>query len=188
MASCICSSSVISSLFYYYTRDPREPARAQKGQPGSLKLRSKALPSEDIATLRAWLAAGSIDQKRQDALELIDTMARLLETDPDWKYRLTIRYLDSGFVPGALIDEKKKIYLSAARGKTKVVDGDVAADKKDLAAELIQSSDERKQQALLEMAELKKSAAELNQVSFKTRSSADKLSRKLLSLKGLLGG
>ncbi|CAB1080574.1 hypothetical protein D1AOALGA4SA_8254 [Olavius algarvensis Delta 1 endosymbiont] len=88
---------------------------------------------------------------------------------------------------GTLIDEKKKVYLSAARGKTKVVDGDVAEDKKDLAAELIRSSDERKQQALLEMAELKKSAAELNQVSFKTRSSADKLSQNLAGLKGLLG-
>jgi len=86
---------------------------------------------------------------------------------------------------GTVIDEKKKIYLSAARGKTKVVDGDVAEDKKDLAAELIQSSDERKQQALLEMAELKKTAAELNQFDFKTRSSTDKLSQNLAELKSL---
>jgi len=89
---------------------------------------------------------------------------------------------------GALIEEKKKIYLSSARGKTRVIDGDVAEDKKDLAADLIRSSDERKQQALLEMAELKKTSAELNQFNFKTRSSADKLSQNLAGLKGMLGG
>lgn len=43
---------------------------------------SKAEQPEDIAALRAWLPAGSIDQKRQDARELIDVMVRLLEDDP----------------------------------------------------------------------------------------------------------
>jgi hypothetical protein len=86
---------------------------------------------------------------------------------------------------GTVIDEKKKIYLSAAMGQAKVVDAVVAEDKKDLAADLFQATDERKQQALLEMAELKKTEAELNQVSFKARRSADKLSQNLSGLKGL---
>ncbi len=43
---------------------------------------SKTVRAEDIAALRNWLPAGSIDQKRQDARELIDAMVRLLETDP----------------------------------------------------------------------------------------------------------
>lgn len=43
---------------------------------------SKAVQPEDIAALRAWLPAGSIDQKGQDARELIDAMVRLLEADP----------------------------------------------------------------------------------------------------------
>ena len=43
---------------------------------------SKAARREDIAALRAWLPAGSIDQKRRDAREMIDAMVRLLEVDP----------------------------------------------------------------------------------------------------------
>jgi hypothetical protein len=37
---------------------------------------------QEITALRAWLPAGSIDQKRQDARELIDAMVHLLESDP----------------------------------------------------------------------------------------------------------
>jgi hypothetical protein len=43
---------------------------------------SKAVPPENMAALRAWLPAGSIDQKRQDARELIVALAHLLERDP----------------------------------------------------------------------------------------------------------
>ena len=42
----------------------------------------QAVQPEIIAALRAWLPAGSVDQKRQDARELIDAIIRLLETDP----------------------------------------------------------------------------------------------------------
>ncbi|TDJ44767.1 MAG: hypothetical protein E2O52_07650 [Gammaproteobacteria bacterium] len=42
----------------------------------------KAVRAEDVAALRARLPAGSIDQKRLDARELIDAMVCLLETDP----------------------------------------------------------------------------------------------------------
>ncbi len=43
---------------------------------------SKAVRAEDVAVLRAWLPAGSIDQKRQDARELIVALAHLLDGDP----------------------------------------------------------------------------------------------------------
>jgi hypothetical protein len=86
---------------------------------------------------------------------------------------------------GTVIDEKKKIRLSAAMGKVKVVDAQVAEDKKDLAADLISATEERKQQALLEMAELKKTETELNLISFKTRSSANRLTNNLTEIKGL---
>ncbi len=42
----------------------------------------KAVQCEDMAALRAWLPAGSIDQKRQDARELITAMVHLLDGDP----------------------------------------------------------------------------------------------------------
>lgn len=86
---------------------------------------------------------------------------------------------------GTVINEKKKIYLSSAMGKAKVVDAEVAEDKKDLAADLFKATDERKQQALMEVSELKKTEAELNQISFKTRSSANKLTKNLTDIKGL---
>jgi hypothetical protein len=37
---------------------------------------------QEIAAFRTWLPAGSIDQKRLDAVELIEAMVRFLETDP----------------------------------------------------------------------------------------------------------
>ncbi len=86
---------------------------------------------------------------------------------------------------GTVINEKKKIYLSSAMGKAKVVDAEIAEDKKDLAADLFKATDERKQQALMEVSELKKTEAELNQISFKTRSSANKLTKNLTDIKGL---
>ena len=43
---------------------------------------SHAVRAEDIAALRAWLPAGSIDQKRRDARELIVALAHLLDGDP----------------------------------------------------------------------------------------------------------
>lgn len=43
---------------------------------------SDAERAEDVAALRAWLPAGTIDQKRQDARELIVALARLLDGDP----------------------------------------------------------------------------------------------------------
>jgi len=43
---------------------------------------SGAGQGEDLAAFRAWLPAGSIDQKRQDACELIAAMAHMLDGDP----------------------------------------------------------------------------------------------------------
>ncbi len=86
---------------------------------------------------------------------------------------------------GALIDEKKKIYLSSAVGTAKVIDAAVPEDKNDLVTDMVKATDERKQQALLEMSELKKTEAELNQIIFRTRSSSDGITRSLTAIKGL---
>ena len=58
---------------YYQSRTWETVLAAAKG---------KAVRPEDIAALRAWLPAGSIDQKRQDAHELIVALVHLLDNDP----------------------------------------------------------------------------------------------------------
>jgi hypothetical protein len=86
---------------------------------------------------------------------------------------------------GTLINEKKKINLSSAMGNARVVDAEVPEDKKDLVADLVKSADESKQQALLEMAELKKTEAQLNQISYRIRGSAGGITKRLTAVKEL---
>jgi len=86
---------------------------------------------------------------------------------------------------GTLINEKKKINLSSAMGNARVVDAEVPEDKNDLVADLVKSADESKQQALLEMAELKKTEAQLNQISYRIRGSAGGIAKRLTAVKEL---
>jgi hypothetical protein len=42
-----------------------------------------AVPAEQIESLRAWLPQGRVDQKREDALIMLDAMRALLSSDPE---------------------------------------------------------------------------------------------------------
>jgi hypothetical protein len=86
---------------------------------------------------------------------------------------------------GNVIDEKKKISLASAVGNAKVVDGNVPEDKKDLVVDMIRASDERKQQAILEMSELKKTEVELKITGYKIQNSSNSVTNRLSEIKGL---
>jgi hypothetical protein len=64
---------------------------------------SKAGRPADIAALRAWLPAGSIDQKRLDAREMIVAMVRHLDADPapmrpDFVFELTEMWANAAWL------------------------------------------------------------------------------------------
>jgi len=86
---------------------------------------------------------------------------------------------------GTVIDEKKKISLASAVGNAKVVDGKVLEDKKDLVIDMVSATDERKQQAMLEMSELKKTEVELKITGFKIQNSSNSVTNRLSEIKGL---
>jgi hypothetical protein len=44
--------------------------------------RAAALPEDELAALRAWLPAGRVNQKREDALAMLNTMRTFLAADP----------------------------------------------------------------------------------------------------------
>jgi len=44
--------------------------------------RAAALPEDELAALRAWLPAGRVNQKRADALAMLDAMRNFLAADP----------------------------------------------------------------------------------------------------------
>lgn len=46
------------------------------------RARAEALPEAQLAALQAWLPAGRVDQKRADALAMLDTMREFLAGDP----------------------------------------------------------------------------------------------------------
>ncbi len=75
--------------------------------------------------------------------------------------------------------------LSLTKGKASIVDIKVAEEKNEVVAPLLKSAEERKNVAMLEMAGLKRSEAELNLLRFRTEKSANVTKAKLDELKNL---
>lgn len=86
---------------------------------------------------------------------------------------------------GHTIAKSKKATLATAKGSTKVVDVTVSEKNIDLVSKMVETAEKRKSQALLEMSELKKTEAELNMIKFRTKSSSDKIRKKLAEIRSL---
>jgi hypothetical protein len=47
--------------------------------------RAAGLPKDELAALETWLVGGRVDQKRRDALSMVDAMREFLSSDPELK-------------------------------------------------------------------------------------------------------
>ena len=62
---------------------PRSSSITTGPSSGFWKPSTESLPSEEIDALRAWLPQGRVDQKREDALAMLDEMKALLASGPE---------------------------------------------------------------------------------------------------------
>ncbi|MCP3898527.1 MAG: hypothetical protein GY707_02205, partial [Desulfobacteraceae bacterium] len=86
---------------------------------------------------------------------------------------------------GVKLANSKNIAINSVRGKAKTIDGKISADKVESAEGLIADTETNKHHAYLEMAELKKSEAQMTHFQYKTETTKNELKEKISKLRNL---
>ena len=110
----------------------------------------------------------------------------MIHLDKD-KLKLAGKSVSVGFETrdGEILTKAKDIVINTVKGKAATIDGKVSEDKMDIATEFVSDTEANKRHAYLEMAELKKSEAEIKLFRFKAETANNELKEKINKLKNL---